>query len=121
MHEKYEYPYSDPRGGRQMDFVPAWTHTRKIVELKNTGKLDAYSLFGKLMQFDARVGYPFAWFFYGLHGNLVMEGQMARVLEAAEAGLIMLHEIDYQVLRRWGDDRYGFRGHSRGAPAVRGS
>ncbi|OXJ06672.1 hypothetical protein [Burkholderia sp. HI2500] len=100
--------YDDKRGGRQMDFVPAWTHTRKVAELKNTGKLDAYSLFGKLNQFDERIGHRFAWYFYGLHGNLIKEGQMTRVLEAAEAGLIVLPEHDYQVLRRWGDDRYGF-------------
>ncbi|WP_175914682.1 hypothetical protein [Burkholderia metallica] len=100
--------YEDKRSGRQMDFVPASTHTRKVAELKNTGKLDAYSLFGKLNQFDERIGYRFAWYFYGLHGNLIKEGQITRVLDAAEAGLIVLHEHDYQVLRRWGDDRYGF-------------
>ncbi|KVP28923.1 hypothetical protein WL42_13975 [Burkholderia ubonensis] len=60
------------------------------------------------MQFDARIGHPFAWYFYGLHGNLILSGQMARVLEAAEGGLIVLPEHDYQVLRRWGDDPYGF-------------
>ncbi|KVN19063.1 MULTISPECIES: hypothetical protein [unclassified Burkholderia] len=100
--------YDDPRTGRQLDYVPAWTHTRKIAELKNTAKLDAYSLYGKLNQFDARIGHRFAWYFYGLHGNLILSGQMARVLEAAEAGLIVLPEHDYQVLRRWGDNRYGF-------------
>ncbi len=100
--------YDDGRSGRQMDFVPAWTHTRKVAQLRNTAKLDAYSLFGKLTQFDERIGHPFAWYFYGLHGNLILEGQMTRVLEAAEAGLIMLPELDYQVLRSWGDDPYGF-------------
>ncbi len=100
--------YTDKEGVRWLDFVPAWTHTRKLAELKNTGKLDVYSLYGKLTQFDQRIGHRFAWFFYGVHGNLILSGQMARVLEAAEAGLIMLHEIDYQVLRRWGDDPYGF-------------
>jgi hypothetical protein len=66
-----------------MSFVPQWGHTRKIAELKNTGKLDVYSLYGKLAQLDERVGYRFAWYFYGLHGNLVKSGQMERVLEAA--------------------------------------
>lgn len=33
---------------------------------------------------------------------------MARVLEAAESGLIVPPEHEYQVLRRWGDDPYGF-------------
>lgn len=99
---------TDPRIGREMDFIPRWTHTRKIAALKNTAKLDVYSLYGKLTQFDERIGHRFAWYFYGLHGNLILSGQMERVLEAAEAGLIVLPEHDYRVLRRWGDDQYGF-------------
>ncbi|MCE4547886.1 MULTISPECIES: hypothetical protein [Caballeronia] len=100
--------YTDPSGKRELSFVPQWAHTRKIAELKNTGKLDVYSLYGKLTQFDERIGMPFAWYFYGLHGNLVKSGQMERVLEAAEDGLIVLPEHDYQVLRRWSQNPYGF-------------
>ncbi|MDN7431398.1 hypothetical protein [Burkholderia sp. AU45388] len=100
--------YTSPAGDRELDFIPWWAHTQKIAELKNTAKLDAYSLFGKLTQFDKRIGHRFAWFFYGVHGNLILSGQMERVLEAAEAGLIVLAEHDYQVLRRWGDDQYWF-------------
>ena len=33
---------------------------------------------------------------------------MERVLEAAEAGLVVLPEHDYQVLRVWYEARYGF-------------
>ncbi len=51
---------------------------------------------------------PFAWFFYGLHGNLVRGGQLQRIVDAAEAGRIVLPEHDYQVLRAWSDDPYGF-------------
>jgi hypothetical protein len=100
--------YADPQGVRYLSFVPQWAHTRKVAELKNTGKLDVYSLYGKLTQFDERVGYPFAWYFYGLHGNLVKSGQIERMLSAAEDGLIVLPEHDYQVLRRWHDAPYGF-------------
>ena len=100
--------YTEPSGTRHLSFVPQWTHTRKIAELKNTGKLDVYSLYGKLTQFDDRIGHPFAWYFYGLHGNLVKSGQMERVLEAAEDGLIVLPEHDYQVLHRWHEVPYGF-------------
>ncbi len=100
--------YRDPHSGRLMDFVPAWAHTRKIAPVKNTAKLDVYSLYGKLTQFDERIGHRFAWYFYGLHGNLILSGQMERVLDAAEAGLIVLPEHDYQVLRRWADNPYGF-------------
>lgn len=100
--------YVDPAGMRYMSFVPQWAHARKLAELKNTGKLDVYSLYGKLTQLDERIGHAFAWYFYGLHGNLVKSGQMERVLEAAEAGLIVLPEHDYQVLRRWHEAQYGF-------------
>lgn len=48
--------YTDPKGVRYLTFVPEWAHTRKIAELKNTGKLDVYSLYGKLTQFDERIG-----------------------------------------------------------------
>ncbi|WP_018441905.1 hypothetical protein [Trinickia symbiotica] len=100
--------HTDRKGVRTMDVVPQWGHTRKIAALKNTGKLDVYSLYGKLTQLDERVGHPFAWYFYGLHGNLVKSGQMERVLEAAEDGLIVLPEHDYQVLRAWHAAPYGF-------------
>ena len=100
--------YTEPGSARHLGFVPQWAHTRKIAALKDTYRLDAYGLYGKLNQFDARIGMPFAWYFYGLHGNLVKSGQMERVLEAAEAGLIVLPERDYAVLRRWQQDPYGF-------------
>lgn len=100
--------YADTQSVRHMSIVPQWAHRRKIAPLKNTQKLDAYSLYGRLTQLDARVGTPFGWYFYGLHGNLVKSGQMERVLEAAEAGLIVLPEHDYAVLRRWQQDPYGF-------------
>lgn len=100
--------YTDPQGVRHLNFVPQWAHTRKIAPLKNTHKLDVYSLYGKLTQLDERIGMSFAWYFYGLHGNLVRDAHMERVLEAAEAGLIVLPEHDYQVLRRWSNDPYGF-------------
>ncbi|MCG7405329.1 hypothetical protein [Caballeronia zhejiangensis] len=102
------HDYVDQQGDRELSFVPQWAHTRKVAELKSTRNLDVYGLYGKLTQFDERIGMPFAWYFYGLHGNLVKSGQMERVLEAAEAGLIVLPEHDYRVLRRWGDASYAF-------------
>ncbi|UVA77132.1 hypothetical protein [Pandoraea commovens] len=100
--------HTSENGVRHLDFVPRWAHSRKIAELKSTSKLDIYSLFGKLKQLDERVGMSFAWYFYGIHGNLVKSGQMERVLKAAEEGLIVLPEQDYRVLRQWSDDPYGF-------------
>ncbi|MGN4074710.1 hypothetical protein ACS0X5_24880 [Burkholderia gladioli] len=100
--------YTAPDGRRTMSYTPAWTHTKKIAALENTHRLDDYGLYGKLNKLDERIGMPFAWFFYGLHGNLVRGGQLQRIVDAAEAGRIVLPEHDYQVLRAWSDDPYGF-------------
>lgn len=91
-----------------MSVVPQWAHTRKIAAVRGTAKLDVYGLYGRLNQFDKRIGMPFAWYFYGLHGNLVLPAHIERVIEGAEAGLIVLPEHDYQVLRRWSAAPYGF-------------
>ena len=69
---------------------------------------DPYLLFSELRQFDREIGTPFAWYFYGLHGNLVQSGHIEQVLDAAARGLIVLPENDYQILRRWCDVPYGF-------------
>ncbi|WP_257807017.1 hypothetical protein [Burkholderia glumae] len=100
--------YTAPNGHREMDYIPAWTHAQKIAALRDTHRLDCYGLYGKLTKLDERVGTPFGWYFYGLHGNLVLSGQMERVLEAAEGGQIVLPEHDYRVLKRWAEDSYGF-------------
>ena len=100
--------WTDPRGERTVTFIPKWAHRKKIAGLKDTHRLDVYGLYGRLNQFDQRVGMPFAWYFYGLHGNLVLAGHLQRVLEGAERGLIVMPEHDYQILRRWGEASYGF-------------
>lgn len=100
--------YTAPDGRRTMSYIPAWTHTKKIAALENTHRLDDYSLYGKLNKLDERIGMPFAWFFYGVHGNVVHGGQLQQIVDAAEAGRIVLPEHDYQVLRAWSDDPYGF-------------
>ncbi|AOZ11225.1 hypothetical protein [Cupriavidus malaysiensis] len=100
--------WTDPKAVRWISFVPGWGHNQKVAAVKDTHRLDAYGLFGRLNQFDRRIGMPFAWYFYGLHGNLVKDGHLERILEAAEQGLIVLPENNYRVLRRWRDLPYGF-------------
>ncbi|MDN7631639.1 hypothetical protein [Burkholderia cenocepacia] len=100
--------YGDRTSVRTLSVVPQWAHTRKIAAVRGTAKLDVYGLYGRLNQFDKRIGMPFAWYFYGLHGNLVLPAHIERVIEGAEAGLIVLPEHDYQVLRRWSAAPYGF-------------
>lgn len=99
--------YTDPSGQRWLSYIPMWTHTVKLAAVDATKGSD-YELYGKLQKIDARVGVPFAWYFYMLHGNRVTDTAGERVLAAAEKGLIVLPEHDYQVLRRWRERPYGF-------------
>lgn len=99
--------YTDPAGTRWVSFIPMWTHTKKIAKI-DAGKGSAHVLFEKLQKLDARVGVPFAWYFYMLHGNLVDDTAGERIVAAAEEGAIDLPEHDYQVLRRWRNRQYGF-------------
>jgi hypothetical protein len=101
--------HTDARGGlRSVSFVPAWTHARKIAPIKPKRVESDYGLYGRLEAIDRRVDVPFAWYFYMLHGNLVEPWAGERVLHAAEAGLIVLPEHDYRVLKRWSGRSYGF-------------
>lgn len=98
---------TDAQGVRCLGYIPLWTHARKIAQIDAT-EGSAYDLFANLEKLDSRVGVPFAWYFYMLHGNLVRDGAGDRVIDAAEKGLIVLPEHDYQVLRRWRERPYGF-------------
>lgn len=99
--------YTAPDGERSMGLIPMWTHTKKIAAIERRPKSD-YELFGKLESLDRRVGVPFAWFFYMLHGNLIRDWTGEVILAAAEKGLIVLPEPDYQVLKGWKANSYGF-------------
>lgn len=99
--------YTDAQGQRWLGYIPLWTHARKLAKIDAT-KGSAYELFGKLEKLDRLVGVPFAWYFYMLHGNLVLDDAGHRIIDAAEQGLIVLPEHDYQVLRRWRERQYGF-------------
>lgn len=97
----------DNDGVRWMSYIPLWTFERKLakIDARNGG---VYELYGKLEKLDQRLGVPFSWYFYMLHGNRVTDEAGHRVIQAAEEGLIVLPEPDYQVLRRWRDRIYGF-------------
>lgn len=100
--------WTDPKHGeRHLSFVPEWTATRKLAKLDRRPPSD-YELFGKLEALDQRVGVPFSWYFYMLHGNRVQDWAGEAFLASAEAGRIVLPEHDYQVLRRWCARSYGF-------------
>lgn len=98
--------YTSPEGRRDVEVIPLWTHTRPIAKVKSVANI--HTLLGKLQSIDACRGAGFAWFFYMLHGTLVEPWAGKRVLKAAEDGLIVLPEHDYQILRRWNERGYGF-------------
>lgn len=96
--------YTDPvTGKRTLDMVPVWTTSKKLARVATVSEL-----YSKLEAIDRRVGVPFAWYFFMLHGNRVEPWAGERVVELAESGLIELPEHDYQVLRRWNALPYGF-------------
>lgn len=99
--------YTDPAGKRWVSFIPMWTHTNKIAVI-DAEKSSDFDLYSKLQKLDERVGAPFAWYFYMLHGNLVTATAGERIVALAEQGVIDLPEQDYQVLRRWRNRQYGF-------------
>jgi hypothetical protein len=99
--------YLHARSGHDMSYIPQWSFNRPLAKVGRPGK-NIYDLFGKLQKLDQRVGVPFSWFFYMLHGNRVESWAGERVINAAEQGLIVLPEANYCVLKRWEDQSYGF-------------
>lgn len=99
--------YTSPDGQRSVDLVPLWTFGKNLAKVES-GKGSVYELYGKLEKLDHRVKVPFAWFFYFLHGNRVSDSAAKRILKAAEDGLVVIPEHDYQVLRTWAQHEYFF-------------
>lgn len=99
--------HTGANGERWMNAIPLWSHTRKIARIDKVPPSDE-ALLAKLVSIDRRVGVPFAWYFYMLHGNLVPDWAGQRVLRAADAGRIVLPEHDHRVLRWWAEQPYGF-------------
>lgn len=99
--------YTDFSGDRLISYVPLWTFSRKLAEIKRAPR-SVYELFGKLEVLDHRLQVPFGWYFYMLHGNRVHDWAASHIISAAEAGKIVLAERDYRVLKRWQAQPYGF-------------
>lgn len=91
-----------------ISMIPGWTTAKPPAEIKYKAKETCYGLWDRLLKIDKRAGYPFAWFFYMLHGNRVHDGSGKRILDAAEAGQIVMPEHDYQILKQWREHPYGF-------------
>lgn len=99
--------YTDTKGERWLSLIPVWTFAQKLAKIEG-GKGGVYELFGKLQKMDLRLKAPFGWYFYMLHGNKMGDVVGRRITQAAEDGLIVLPEHDYQVLASWKAHEYGF-------------
>ena len=101
--------YTEPKTGHYyVSLIPGWTTEKKVAEFKFKRSETIYGLWDRLLAFDRKMKCPFAWYFYMLHGNLVTDWVGRHVLEGAEAGHIMMAEHDYQVLKAWNLNKYGF-------------
>ena len=104
----YEVKEWEMAGIQGLNFIPLWSHTAKIAKIE-TRPLNDHELYGRLLKLSERTGdIPFHWYFYMLHGNLLNDAAGRRVLKAAEKGEIVLPEHDYQVLKHWNENPYGF-------------
>ncbi|MBQ4855889.1 hypothetical protein IMW82_14560 [Rhodanobacter sp. B2A1Ga4] len=99
--------WTDSHGVRTLTLIPQWAFNRSLAKVE-AAKGSDYEFYGRLQKLDRRVGVPFAWFFYALHGNRVESDAIVRVIRAAEAGTIVLPEHDYRVLKDWEASPYGF-------------
>lgn len=101
--------YTATNGKRNFGAIPQWTTTLKLAEVvAKPRNLSDYALYDKLQRLDKRVGVPFAWYFFMLHGNRVHSWAGQRILKAVENGAIVMPDQDYLVLRQWYDMPYGF-------------
>jgi hypothetical protein len=97
----------DAHRSRCMSYIPQWGFNKPLAKV-DARRNNLYELFGKLQKLDQRVGVPFSWYFYMLHGNRVEHCAGEQVAKAAERALLAFAECDYQVLKRWEAQPYGF-------------
>lgn len=103
--------YTGSDGKREMGFIPQWADAdggMDLPEITSLDKDDVYGVMSPIEKFDARVGYPFAWYFYMLHGNRIDYTVGETVARGLQAGKISLAKCDDKVLMRWYEREYGF-------------
>lgn len=99
------------KGRRQYSLIPQWAQADgglDLPEISPGWEASPYGVMEELKQFDARVGYPFAWYFYCLHGNRITHSAAGVIANAVKDGLLNLPEHDEKVLLRWREAQYGF-------------
>jgi len=91
-------------------FVPqsADTHGGLLPDVAVLEDACVQGLYERLEHFDSQVGYPMAWYFYGLCGAHVQPDVVRAVAEAVRAGRLSLPDCDAAVLLRWLNRPYRF-------------
>jgi len=101
------FDHEHPAIGRSIGFVPAWTHLGELKRVERPPTTPAH-LAKRLKALDRRVGVPFGWYFFMLHGNLLKDWVGRDMLHAVDAGIVTLAAHDIDVLRGWAARPYGF-------------
>jgi hypothetical protein len=104
--------YTNPNGKRSMYLCPQWADADGglvLPEISPGHEASPYGVIDSLSEFDRLAGYPFAWYFYMLHGNRVTSSAGSVVARAIRSGLINpLPACDKGILLRWNEKQYGF-------------
>lgn len=72
-------------------------------KIEETKDLTVFGLYDKLLKFDAKAGYPFAWYFFMLHGNRMEDWVGEWISRSAAAG-----HHDRLMLQEWNEHRLCF-------------
>ncbi len=104
--------YVGADGRRHLYLCPQWADADGGLDLPKIAPDwddSPYGVMESLSQFDKMVDYPFAWYFFMLHGNRIQHSAGGVVAIAIREGKMNpLPECDEKVLMRWKGDGYGF-------------
>lgn len=99
-------------GLKKYYFCPQWADADgglDLPEISPDWDASPYGVMESLSEFDRQAGYPFAWFYYLVHGNRITSSAGSVVAKAILAGKMHpLPECDERVLLRWYEHQYGF-------------
>lgn len=103
--------WKEKDGSRRYSLIPQWAENDgglALPEIEPDWDDSPYLVMDQLTKFDKLAGYPFAWYFYMLHGNRVMPSAGGVVANALKDDKLRLPDCDETVLLRWREDQYGF-------------
>lgn len=101
--------WTDARSGRRsISVIPQWATRRKMPKIVRAKNQTVFGLYDKLLKFDEKAGYPFAWYFFMLHGNRIEDWVGEWIFRSAAAGDIPLPDHDRLILQEWEEHRFGF-------------